>query len=741
MLEVSLRKAGFSVTTALDGNDALAKLELSPPDLLITETRLTSLDGYGLVRKLKDRPEWTHIPVLFLASQRSIEDKIRGLELGVEDYLTKPIFVRELITRINLIFARRTQEGIATRAPTSGGRTRFAGLLADMGVVDLLQTFEVSRKSGIVHLENLETHAHARVFFRDGKIVDALLWPRGPEPTPGDRTAGHLIGEEAVYRTFIWSEGTFQVEFCKVDVEDVVEATTQGVLMEGMRRLDEWQRLLEVLPALDTVFEVDSEELLNRLSEIPDELNGILRLFDGKRTLMQVVDASPFEDLSTLSTISKLYFEGLLVQRTEGDEDVVPSTDSVAPGPAPVRPVESIVPAPDQEGGPALALLSSAPPPPPKAPVINVPSMPAPLSAGGAPITVPSASGISGVMSAVGPAAGATIANPPPPRPAVVRPEPPPAPLPPPVVAAPPGPAQDLADDPEEGDDEEEDELEDDEDEDEDDDEYEDDGDDDELDEDEERAEIAAAERDGLTDALTDRREPEPPARGHDSVPRDISSSEVYEDDDAPPRDDERENRRRRLMRIVAMVVVVLGGAALIGLLSKRDQGPETTPSAERVNPGPISSETPRLEPANTTPPPAPSDVPSAAAPSASAETSATAPSASAAPVDSAPPVASGVPGPMPTGTGTLPGPGPDDSNVPLPTRVLNALQAGQTAKAVGLARQLTQQSPGSAQAWYLLGAALQSAGQGGRDAFKKCAELAGPDSTFGSDCAAFANQ
>src|SRR5262249_24050387 len=55
----------------------------------------------------------------------------------------------------------------------------------------------------------------------------------------------------------------------------------------------------------------------------------ILRLFDGKRTLMQVVDASPFEDLSTLSTISKLYFEGLLVPATgEGADDVVPSVDN-----------------------------------------------------------------------------------------------------------------------------------------------------------------------------------------------------------------------------------------------------------------------------------------------------------------------------------------------------------------------------------------------------------------------------
>ena len=53
VLEVSLKKAGFSVTTAKDGQDALAKIEVSPPDLVLTDTRLPTMDGYALVRKLK----------------------------------------------------------------------------------------------------------------------------------------------------------------------------------------------------------------------------------------------------------------------------------------------------------------------------------------------------------------------------------------------------------------------------------------------------------------------------------------------------------------------------------------------------------------------------------------------------------------------------------------------------------------------------------------------------------------
>jgi DNA-binding response OmpR family regulator len=309
VLEVSLKKSGYSVTTASDGADALAKIELSAPDLILSDTRLPRLDGYELVRRMKDKPEHAHIPVVFLTSQKSIEDKIRGLELGVEDYLTKPIFVRELIARVNLLLARRTQERMATAMPMSR-RTRLSGSLEDMGVVDLLQTFEISRKTGVGKIAN--GRREARIFFRDGKVVDAEL--------------GRLRGEEAVYRALIWNSGHFEVDFCPIDREDIIPTSTQGLLMEGMRRVDEWGRLLEQLPPLATIFEVDHEQLVERLNEIPDDLNGILRLFDGKRTLLDVVDDSPFEDLSTLSTITKLFFEGLLVISHQApDDDVVPS--------------------------------------------------------------------------------------------------------------------------------------------------------------------------------------------------------------------------------------------------------------------------------------------------------------------------------------------------------------------------------------------------------------------------------
>ncbi len=313
VLEVSLKNEGFSVTTASDGADALEKLEFAVPDLILTDTRLPRLDGFQLVADLKSKPEFNAIPIVFLTAASSIEDKVRGLELGVEDYLTKPIFVRELITRVNILLARKTQQRIATGTVSS--RTRFSGTLDDMGVVDLLQTLEVSRKSGVARITSGQRQV--TVFFREGQIIDA--------------EHGRLRGEEAIYRALLWTHGNFEVEFRSIDKEVIMTTSTQALLMEGMRRVDEWGRLAEQLPSSTAVFDVNSDLLLERLPEIPDELNGIIRLLDGTRSLMAVIDESPFEDLSTLEVISKLYFEGLLVQAA----DATDAAGSVIPGTVP----------------------------------------------------------------------------------------------------------------------------------------------------------------------------------------------------------------------------------------------------------------------------------------------------------------------------------------------------------------------------------------------------------------------
>ncbi len=300
VLEVSLRKAGFTVTTAVSVQDALDKLELGAPDLIISETTFPDGDGFDLRKRVRAQPEWNEIPFIFLTAEAAIENKIRGLELGVDDYLTKPIYIKEIVTRINILLQKRQRVRFEERRD---GRTRFAGRVADMPVVDVIQTIEISRKSGVIQFVG-ERNRQAAIYFRDGRVIDA--------------EAGALQGEDAVYRLLTWSEGDFEVVFRTVRRREVIATSSQGLLMEGMRRLDEWSRLLEQLPPLSHRFEVDAAELAARLGDVPDDNNAILRLIDGKRTLLEVIDASDVGDLECLQAISRLYFEEMLIDIDHG---------------------------------------------------------------------------------------------------------------------------------------------------------------------------------------------------------------------------------------------------------------------------------------------------------------------------------------------------------------------------------------------------------------------------------------
>jgi CheY-like chemotaxis protein len=297
VLEVSLKKAGFEVVTATQGSEALGALQAALPDLIISDTDLDGTDGFDLCRQIKAKPEWAKIPFLFVSGRKSIEDKIRGLELGVDDYLTKPIYIKEIGIRVRTALQRAERERLESRRE---GRTKFAGDLSDIGVVDLVQTIDLNRKSGIIHIVNRDGRRGA-VFFREGRVIDAEV--------------GRLSGAEAMYRLFSWSDGRFEVEFKPIRRRDVIDLPSAALLMEGMRRLDEWTRLLERLPALDSVVEIDFRVLGEQLADLPDEMNGILRLCDSTRSLLAVIDDSDFPDLEALTMVSKLFGQGIIYAR------------------------------------------------------------------------------------------------------------------------------------------------------------------------------------------------------------------------------------------------------------------------------------------------------------------------------------------------------------------------------------------------------------------------------------------
>ncbi|MDJ1134316.1 response regulator transcription factor [Streptomyces iconiensis] len=109
LLSATLRFAGFRVTSAATGTEAVAAATEEPPDLVLLDVMLPDMDGFEVVRRLREqRPEspGVLVPVLFLTARDRQADKVTGLSLGADDYVTKPFDLEELIARIRAILRR-----------------------------------------------------------------------------------------------------------------------------------------------------------------------------------------------------------------------------------------------------------------------------------------------------------------------------------------------------------------------------------------------------------------------------------------------------------------------------------------------------------------------------------------------------------------------------------------------------------------------------------------------------------
>ena len=104
LLELHLRDLSFSVDIALDGVSGIAKAEAKVYDLIILDLMLPGLDGLEICRRLRSGP--SYVPILMLTSKSSELDRVLGLELGADDYVTKPFSIMELMARVKAVFRR-----------------------------------------------------------------------------------------------------------------------------------------------------------------------------------------------------------------------------------------------------------------------------------------------------------------------------------------------------------------------------------------------------------------------------------------------------------------------------------------------------------------------------------------------------------------------------------------------------------------------------------------------------------
>ena len=123
LLEVNLRRAGFEVRQALDAGSAVKAINEALPDLLLLDWMLPGMSGIDLARRLRNDPRTRALPIIMLTARAEERDKIEGLEVGADDYITKPFSPREMIARVRALLRRNAPQ--ATEAVVSVGAVRL----------------------------------------------------------------------------------------------------------------------------------------------------------------------------------------------------------------------------------------------------------------------------------------------------------------------------------------------------------------------------------------------------------------------------------------------------------------------------------------------------------------------------------------------------------------------------------------------------------------------------------------
>jgi CheY-like chemotaxis protein len=208
------------VSTASDGADALMRCIDEPFDLIVADYQMPGVDGRQLLEKIRSRSSTSRIPVILVASKADLTEKLKMVQDAVEDFVEKPFFVKEAAGRIKRIIDKIALEKMAKEAASDG---TLRGTLAQMNVLDLLQSLDIGKKTCRLTLTNNSDRCD--IYIADGQINHAEY--------------GALKGDEAVYKVLSWAGGNFQLDFNGQSSEQTTTRSTQGLLMEGLRLIDE----------------------------------------------------------------------------------------------------------------------------------------------------------------------------------------------------------------------------------------------------------------------------------------------------------------------------------------------------------------------------------------------------------------------------------------------------------------------------------------------------------------------
>lgn len=284
MLRDTLAALPADVLEAKEGEEALRLAKAERPDLILLDVMMPRMDGFQVAAALKQDPTTASIPIIFISALGSSRDKVRGLDLGAEDYLVKPVDPEELKVRVRMILRRSR--------PPQRAEALASGQLQAMNLVSLVQMLEGERRTARLLLRRGADQGE--ISFVDGAISRAVQ--------------GSRRGKAAVYQLLTWQEGTFQMAAPDPASQTGanVKLSNQTLLMEGVRRLDEIPGLRAGLPGPGVSLEFSASLRADVTAQAQPEAAALVGLLDGTRDLEQILAQSPFDDWTTLRVLQYL---------------------------------------------------------------------------------------------------------------------------------------------------------------------------------------------------------------------------------------------------------------------------------------------------------------------------------------------------------------------------------------------------------------------------------------------------
>jgi DNA-binding response OmpR family regulator len=217
VVSLYLRARNYEVETAENGLEAIHKVAVDRPDLIIADIGMPGLDGYELCSRLRRDMATRTIPFIFLTARDQDTDRIKARKIGSDDYLTKPCPLDQLAEHVEIMIDRIEQ---AKKIPLD--RIGLSGQLDEVNVLDLIQMLELSQKTGALVLSHGERTG--TLYFKDGTIIEADI--RSPKR------------EEPLFVLLGWKAGRYLFLPDAVPEHMPITASLAHLLIEDLRKLE-----------------------------------------------------------------------------------------------------------------------------------------------------------------------------------------------------------------------------------------------------------------------------------------------------------------------------------------------------------------------------------------------------------------------------------------------------------------------------------------------------------------------